>query len=144
MAFAKAGIAQYQQVGASGASYADPYQLTRMLMSTGLDRIAQARGATERGDMAAKGERIGKAIAIVDALRTSLDHSAGGELADNLAALYDYMQRRLLEANLKSDADMLDEVASLLRDILDGWDAIPPEARDAQRQRADGGTRTTG
>ncbi|MDN5849940.1 MAG: flagellar export chaperone FliS [Nitrococcus sp.] len=136
MTFVKAGIAQYQKVGASGASYADPYHLTGMLMSTALDRIAQARGAIKRADAPAKGERIGKALAIVDALRTSLDHKTGGELADNLAGLYEYMQHRLLAANLNSDAGALDEVARLLREIKDGWDAIPPEARHVQKKPA--------
>ncbi|WP_435104266.1 flagellar export chaperone FliS [Arhodomonas sp. AD133] len=130
------GINAYQQVGRSSANYADPWQLTEMLFSGALERIAQAKGAMERGDTAAKGERIGKAIGILDGLRGGLDHQAGGDLAANLDALYDYMQRRLVSANARNDAAALDEVIALLREIKEGWDAIPAEARNAHQQRA--------
>lgn len=134
MAFNR-GIAQYQQVGASKAAYADPWELTRMLFDGALERIAQARGAIEHRDIVRKGERIGKAIAIVDGLRGSLDFETGGELAANLDGLYDYVQRRLVTANARSDVAALDEAAALVREIRDGWDAIPAEERDAHRQR---------
>lgn len=133
MAFNR-GIAQYQQVGASKAAYADPWELTRMLFDGALERIAQARGAIEQRDIVRKGERIGKAIAIIDGLRGSLDFETGGELAANLDGLYDYVQRRLVTANARSDVAALDEAAALVREISDGWDAIPAEARDARRQ----------
>ena len=123
------GAQMYQQVGVSSAAYADPHRLVQMLMEGGLVRIARARGAIERGDVAEKGALIGKAIAIIDGLAASLNHDAGGDIAANLAALYDYMQRRLLHANLHSDVAALDEVAGLLREIKQAWDAIPPEAR---------------
>lgn len=133
MAFNR-GIAQYQQVGASKAAYADPWELTRMLFDGALERIAQARGAIEHRDIVRKGERIGKAIAIIDGLRGSLDFEAGGELAQNLDGLYDYVQRRLVTANARSDLEALDEAGALIREIRSGWDAIPAEDRDAHRQ----------
>jgi flagellar protein FliS len=134
--YGKAGIAQYQQVNTQAATYADPFELTGMLFNGALDRIAQARGAMESRDVALKGERIGKAIAIIDGLRASLDHQVGGELAANLESLYDYVQRRLVHANLHNDTDALDEAARLMREIKAGWDAIPPEARNPHGQAA--------
>ncbi len=134
--YGKAGIAHYQQVGNQAAGYPDPYELTGMLFNGALDRIAQARGAIEQSDIARKGERIGKAISILEGLRTTLDHRAGGELAANLEALYDYLQRRLLQANLGNDVETLDEVARLLRQIKESWDAIPTEARRARQHQA--------
>lgn len=134
--YGKAGIAQYQQVGNQAASYADPYELTTMLFNGALERIAQARGAIDAGDIARKGERIGKAISIVDGLRASLDHGVGGELAANLDALYDYCQRRLLTANAHDEIAALDEAGRLLREIKQAWDAIPADARRPQQGQA--------
>ncbi len=115
----------YQEVGVhSGVAYADPHRLVQMLFDGALERIAQARGAIERGDVAWKGDRIGKAIAIVAGLRESLDEESGGEIAANLRALYDYLERRLFDANLHSDAAALAEAAALLKEIKSGWDAI--------------------
>lgn len=133
MAYGNRGISQYQQVGTQAASYADPYELTAMLFQGVLDRIAQARHALNERNVQVKGERIGKAITIIDALRYSLDHAAGGELAGNLDSLYEYAQRRLLEANLHNDADRLDEVAGILRSIKEGWDGIPADQRNPAR-----------
>ena len=97
-----------------------------MLMEGGLTRIAQARGAIERGWTAEKGELIGKAVGIVGGLRNGLDFEKGGELALNLDRLYDYMIAKLTEANVHNDLTRLDEVATLLREIKSGWDAIAP------------------
>ena len=79
------------------------------------------RAAIEAGDVPRKGELIGKAIGLVDGLRMSLDVEAGGGLAENLEALYDYMSRRLVEANVHSSVRALDEVSSLLRELAEGW-----------------------
>lgn len=124
-------LRQYQQVNAqSGVAYASPHRLIQMLMEGALERIAVAKGCIQRQDIAAKGEQIGKAVDIIGGLREGLNHEAGGEIAANLDALYDYLQRRLLEANLHSDIATLDEVADLLRPIKEAWDAIggTPEA----------------
>ncbi|MCH8506840.1 MAG: flagellar export chaperone FliS, partial [Ectothiorhodospiraceae bacterium] len=101
--YAKSGLSAYQQTSKQDAHYADPHRLIQMLMEGFLTRVAQARGAMERGQTADKGVEIGKAISIVEGLRVSLDMERGGELSESLASLYEYMQRRLLEANLHND-----------------------------------------
>ncbi len=116
---------------------ASPHQLVALLFDGALERIAEARGAIERieqagdglaaGEVATKGEAIGKAIAILDSLRVTLDHEQGGELAGNLSGLYDYMTRRLLEANATKDVKMLTEVADLVKEIKAAWSQVPPE-----------------
>ena len=124
-------LKQYQQVSTeSGVAYASPHRLIQMLMEGAFERIATAKGCIQRQDIPGKGEQIGKAIDIIGGLRDGLNMDAGGDLAANLDALYDFMQQRLLEANLRSDAAILDEVADLLRPIKEGWDAIgnSPEA----------------
>ncbi|MFZ1829823.1 MAG: flagellar export chaperone FliS [Candidatus Competibacteraceae bacterium] len=117
-------LRQYQQVSKSGAAYASPHRLIQMLMEGALERIAIAKGCIQRQDIAAKGEQIGKAVDIIGGLREGLNQEAGGEIAANLDALYDYLQRRLLQANLDSDTTILDEVTHLLRPIKEAWDAI--------------------
>lgn len=106
---------------------ASPHQLITMLLDGALERVATASGAMGRGEIAVSGESIGKAIGIIDSLRVSLDREQGGQIADNLSALYDYMTRRLLEANATKDADMLGEVAGLLREIKVAWDQVPAD-----------------
>ncbi|MCO6055432.1 flagellar export chaperone FliS [Pseudomonas sp. MOB-449] len=122
---AMAALRQYQAVNTQAqAIEANPHRLIQMLMEGGLSRMAQARGAIERGQLAQKGELIGKTVAIIGGLREALDHSVGGELSANLDRLYEYMMARLTQANLTNDAVILDEVAELLREVKSGWDAI--------------------
>lgn len=121
---------QYRKVGVhAGIADASPHRLIQMLLEGALDKIHVAKGHMSRGEAAAKGKHISWAISIVDGLRSSLDLKAGGELAENLDALYDYMNRRLLEANLRNDVSLLDEVSNLLLEIKQGWDAIPEALR---------------
>jgi flagellar protein FliS len=123
------GINQYQQVGAAGAAFADPHRLIEMLLNGGIDRLAQARGAVMRGDRPAKLRLIGKALDIISGLRSGLDQERGGEVAANLDALYDYMQRRLVTANVRDDVEIMDEIIHLLSEIREGWKDIPAEQR---------------
>lgn len=122
---AMAAMRQYQTVNVNAqAATASPQRLIQMLMEGGLTRMAQARGAMERDQLALKGEMIGKAIAIVGGLREGLNLQEGGEIASNLDALYQYMSMRLSEANVKNDVVILEEVMGLLREVKSGWDAI--------------------
>jgi flagellar secretion chaperone FliS len=119
------GIHQYQQMGVQAqVSDASPHQLIQMMLDGAVARVAAARGALDAGELGRKGELVGKAIGLVEGLRISLDLQQGGELAENLLALYDYMGRRLLEANLHNDGAILDEITSLLRELQTGWREI--------------------
>ena len=121
-------LRQYQKVGAQAqTSEASPHRLVQMLMEGGLDRIAQARGAIQRKDVPGKGIAIGKAIDIVGGLREGLDLEKSADSVGNLDSLYAYMMKRLLQANIKSDIGILDEVAGLLTTVKEGWDAIAPQ-----------------
>ncbi len=120
-------LRQYQNVNSHAqTSEASPHRLVQMLMQGGLDRIAQAKGALERNDTAAKGLCIGKAVAIVGGLREGLDPEKSPTPLSDLDSLYDYMMRRLTEANIKSDPLILDEVSGLLSNLKEAWDAIAP------------------
>jgi flagellar protein FliS len=111
----------------SSVTAADPHKLISMLFQGALQAISNARGAILRKDIPAKGAAISKAILIIDdGLNASLDKNVGGELAQNLASLYDYMVLRLLNANMKNDVAILDEVARLLNELKGAWDSIRP------------------
>ena len=111
----------------SGVMDASPHRLIQMLFEGALERIAQAKGAMQQNQVARKGELIGKAVNIVGGLQGSLDDKEGGGLAANLDDLYDYVIRRLTQANYQNDPAMLDECAGLLIEIKTAWDAIAPE-----------------
>jgi len=119
------GLQQYRSVGVHGnLAEATPYQVVQVMLDAVLSRIAEAAGHLERGEIAPKGEKIGKALGIIEALVLGLDKQRGGELASNLERLYDYASRTLLKANLENRVDLLKEVSSLLREIKIGWDGI--------------------
>ena len=123
-------VSQYNQVNNySGVIDADPHRLVQMLLEGVLGKIAVVKGLMKRGDIVKKGEVIGNAISIVSGLRASLNKEAGGELAENLDNLYEYIERRLLLANINNDTEILDEVTVLLREVKSGWDAIPMDVR---------------
>ena len=107
---------------------ASPHKLIALIMNRVLERISRAKLAIEQGDHAARGEAISKSIEAVASLQSWLDMEKGGEIAGNLNNLYDYMVRRLLEANTENDQVALDEVAGLLGEIKAGWDGIAPGA----------------
>lgn len=122
----------YRSNKAAAAEYASPHQLITLLFDGALERLARAIGHTERGEIKAKGECIGRVVMILDSLQDSLDFAAGdGQLAGNLGELYDYMMRRLTEANLRSDASIMAEVHQLLSGLAEAWKAVAPEAAAA-------------
>jgi flagellar secretion chaperone FliS len=108
----------------SGVESASPHRLIQMLFEGALERIAQAKGAMLQNQIARKGELIGKATAIVGGLQGSLNDKDGGGLADNLDSLYDYIIRRLTQANFENNPEYLDECGRLLGEIKSAWDAI--------------------
>jgi flagellar protein FliS len=108
----------------SGIETASPHRLIQMLFEGALERIAQAKGAMTQNQIARKGELIGKAVAIVGGLQGSLNDKEGGTLAANLDGLYDYVIRRLSQANYENNPEYLDECGRLLGEIKTAWDAI--------------------
>ncbi|APZ44608.1 flagellar export chaperone FliS [Acidihalobacter ferrooxydans] len=121
-------LSQYQEVGIeSSILEADPHAVIQQLMQGVIECLSTAKGAMQRNDVALKAKRITHAIRIIDGLRAHLDHEKGGEIAENLDALYDYMSRRLVDANAKNDLVALDEAFGLMMEIKSGWDAIDPD-----------------
>jgi len=127
----KSGIQQYAQVGnQSGINGASPHRLIQMLMEGALGKISIAKGHMTRNEISQKGTTISWAISIIDGLRMSLDKEQGGDIAENLDALYEYMTNRLVQANIENSVDMLDEVAHLMITLKSGWDGIEKRVSD--------------
>ena len=127
-------IKAYTSIGLeSSVTAADPHKLILLLYQGALLAISSAKNQILRKETAGKGASISKAILIIDeGLKASLDKNVGGDLAHNLAALYDYMNQRLIIANLKNDTAVLDEVSRLLTELKDAWESIRPEVAPAQ------------
>ncbi len=118
----------YAQVGVESAVMsASPHQLIVLLFDGTRSALIRARILIEQNDIAGKGNALSKAIDLIsNGLKLGLDMENGGELAENLADLYDYMVRRLLHANINNDLQAIMEVEALLENIADAWKQIGP------------------
>ncbi|WP_265948202.1 flagellar export chaperone FliS [Dechloromonas sp. A34] len=111
---------------------ADPHRLILMLFDGAIAAVSLARIHMEAGQIPQKGAAISKAIDLVsNGLQASLDMESGGDLAERLAALYEYMTQRLLFANLKNSVAALDEVSELLTSLREAWAQIAPNEQAA-------------
>jgi flagellar protein FliS len=125
-AMSRNALRQYGAVGVSSAvEEASPHRLIQMLMEGALARIAAAIGHLERGEVTDKGRNIGLAISIIGGLQASLDQDRGGEVAGSLDRLYDYLTRRLVEANVSNDRAALEEAHRLVGTLKSAWDEVP-------------------
>ncbi|TMO63256.1 flagellar export chaperone FliS [Pseudoalteromonas aurantia] len=116
---------------------ADRYEIIQMLMAGAIEKMVFAKVAIEKRNLEAKSEHLSKASAILEALRGCLDFEVGGEVTENLYALYSYMIEKLLDASVKNDSSYIDEVTGLLKEIKSAWDAIPFDVRQATLNASD-------
>lgn len=132
------GLEQYKRAGAGAAlESASPHRLIQMLLEGAVEKLKAAREFMQRGELASKGSHISWAISIIEGLRLSLDKQAGGEISQNLDDLYDYMGRRLMQANQENSVEMVDEVLALLGEIKSAWDAVGPVLQEQQTRLED-------
>jgi flagellar secretion chaperone FliS len=112
----------------TGTQSASPHRLVAMLFEGFMESIARARGAMRDGLIDVKGQSISRAVRIIEeGLRASLDRSAGGALSKDLDDLYGYVAMRLTLANVRNDADMLDECQRLILPLQEAWESIGPK-----------------
>lgn len=129
---ARHALSQYQDVGIKASVQgASPHRLIGLLLEGALARINTALANLRRGAIGNKAKDVTVALSIVGGLRGSLDMERGGEVAQNLDDLYDYIQRGLLLANARNDEAGLEEAHALLSQIKRGWDGIDPDAPSA-------------
>ncbi|CDG81906.1 flagellar export chaperone FliS [Janthinobacterium agaricidamnosum] len=131
------GVSAYEKVGMeTGVVAASPHKLIVMLYDGALTALNMALMHMRAGNIAEKGKAISKALLIIDSgLRASLDKKVGGDIAEGLDSLYEYMSDRLLMANLKNQPEIIEEVQRLLIDLRDTWNAIgaTPAAQSGSR-----------
>jgi len=118
---------------------AAPVELVGMLYEGALEAVAEARVCLEKGEIAKRSSAIQKALEILYELAGSLDHERGGELSRSLAALYAYMEQRLIDANIQQTDAPLAETATLLATLAEAWQSGPganPEPKSEVPDRA--------
>ena len=135
----------YQRINVETSMHTiDQHQLVSLLYDGVLSSVALARGAMARGDVLGKSNAIGKAIRIIEeGLSTALDRDDGGEIAQNLGALYDYCLHRLIAANARNDANMLLEVQHLFEPIAQGWNEMKKNGALSSNADPSGASRPT-
>ena len=119
---------------------ADPIELVNLLYQACTGAVREARHHLGKGEIGERSRKINKAYEILTELSVSLDHQKGGKISQQLGRLYDYMQGRLLEANMQQADAPLAETLGLLSTISEAWASMPrtgkpevqPESRWAQ------------
>ena len=110
-------------------SVADPYYVTKLLYQGLFERLAQAKGAIERGDLALKAKKLSTATAILENLRSTLDFSLSKSIAQGLYDIYSYMIDQVAEASLNLMTQPIDNAIRALMPIKKAWDSIPVTAQ---------------
>jgi len=103
---------------------ASPIELVAMLYDGAISAVRDARRWLAAGDIAQRSCAITKAWEILAELIQTLDRERGGELSLRLAQLYDYIQRRLMEANIQQSDKPLAEVLGLLSTMAESWHVL--------------------
>lgn len=135
---------QYRQVNAQAAVDSSPYKIITLLMQGALDRMTSAKGCIQHNDIEGRNRFINKAVDIIDCLKESLVHKHDEDMTANLENLYDYMSRRLFEANAENNEVMIDEVYGLLNTIFDGWKELEGKLPDSGVSEAYGQQKAAG
>lgn len=119
----------YQKTSLSAElAVADPYTITKMLYQGIFEKLAQAKGAIERGDLKTKATTLSIATAILENLKSTLDFSYNKDLAQNLYDLYSFMIEKLADASIHLTTAPIDAVLRILKPIKEAWDSIPYSA----------------
>jgi len=121
-----AALAQYGQIkNDAQTSYASPHQLMLMLFDGAIEAMSMTVGAIQNKNFELRSKQNTRSITIINGMRDCLDMEAGGDLANNLYSLYQYMAQELFKASFKNDADTIQNIQSMLKDIRESWEKIP-------------------
>ena len=119
MALAQTKAASYIQEHCEEIS---SHQVISLLMDGALERASQAIDALEHGKKDDFQILVNKLVAIINGLKNCLDMNAGGEIAENLDSLYQYMVERITQSDESGIRAILEESIQLFSEIKGGWD----------------------
>ena len=135
----RSGARYYKQVEVGSEVHdASPHRLIQMLLEGALEKINLAKGYMERKQTTEKCKVISDALNIVMALRASLNHKVGADIAKKLDDLYDFVEQHLLEANMQNNLQLLNEAHAILLEIKTGWNSIPEDVKKEFKPPANG------
>lgn len=127
-------------IGAKSSQYlemkiqtATPEMLTAMLYEGAIRFLKQAVNSIDKKDWHDVNANIVRAQDIVAELNVTLDRSRGGDIAKNLATIYDYVNRRLIEANIKKDAGYINDCIGILSSLNSAWSEVVKKAREGAK-----------
>ena len=119
-------LAQYGQIkNDAQTSYASPHQLMLMLFDGAIEAMSMTIGSIQNKNFELRSKQNTRSITIINGMRECLDLEKGGELADNLYSLYQYMVQELFRASFKNDVDTIQNIQTMLKDIRGSWEKIP-------------------
>ena len=131
---ALAALSQYGKIkDDTQTMYASPHQLMLMLFDGAIEAMSFTIGAIQNNDLALRSKQNTRSITIINGMRECLDMQAGGELANNLYALYQYMAQELFRAGVKNDSDTIQNIQTMLKDIRGSWEKIPLDMHYMQK-----------
>ena len=129
-----AALAQYGQIkNDTQTTYASPHQLMLMLFDGAIESMSFTIGAIQNNNFELRSKQNSRSITIINGMRECLDMETGGELADNLYSLYQYMTKELFKASFKNDVDTIKNIQTMLKDIRGSWEKIPLDMHYMQK-----------
>ena len=131
---AMSALAQYGQIkNDTQTTYASPHQLMLMLFDGAIEAMSLTIGAIQNDNFEVRSKQNTRSITIINGMRECLDMETGGELAENLYSLYQYMAQELFRASFKNDADTVQNIQAMLKDIRESWEKIPLDMHYMQK-----------
>jgi flagellar secretion chaperone FliS len=129
-----AALSQYGKIkDDTQTMYASPHQLMLMLFDGALEAMSLTIAAIQNKNFELRSKQNTRSITIINGMRECLDMDAGGELADNLYSLYQYMTQELFRASFKNDAETIRNIQTMLKDIRGSWEKIPIDMHYMQK-----------
>lgn len=129
-----AALAQYGQMkNDTQTMYASPHQLVLMLFDGAIESMSMTIGAIQQKNIEMRGKYNTRAISIINGMRDCLDMNSNSELSENLYSLYQYMAQELFRAGFKDDADTIQNIQTMLKDIRGSWEKIPLDMHYMQK-----------
>jgi flagellar protein FliS len=129
-----AALSQYGKIKNDAQTfYASPHQLMLMLFDGAIEAMSFTIGAIENNNFELRSKQSTRSISIINGMRECLDMETGGELADNLYSLYQYMAQELFRASFKNDSETVQNIQTMLKDVRGSWEKIPLDMHYMQK-----------